>query len=186
MEHCVFILTCFLSTGSPSSTSGLPWIINASTVKLQRTAWFMQFFSSLCLNLQGLSGHSQPKIFIFLLLFADTTPRQTSPVWLILQRTSASNSRARCKARYLFNNYLCKEMDPAPSVKLTEVKSSQNLSKMIYLELWNTAESFIFKSIIKYSQHSAVTPVNRNQSNKSTELNHTRWAPFIPSSVSIC
>lgn len=31
---CV-ILTCFLSTGAPNSTSGLPWIINASTVRPQ-------------------------------------------------------------------------------------------------------------------------------------------------------
>lgn len=31
---CV-ILTCFLSTGSPNSTSGLPWIINATTVRPQ-------------------------------------------------------------------------------------------------------------------------------------------------------
>ncbi|XP_035510793.1 LIM and SH3 domain protein 1 isoform X2 [Morone saxatilis] len=34
------------------------------------------------------------------LLLHNTTPRQTSPVWLTLQRTSASNSRARCRARF--------------------------------------------------------------------------------------
>lgn len=31
--------------------------------------------------------------------FPDTTPRHGSPVWLTLQRTSDSNSRARCRAR---------------------------------------------------------------------------------------
>lgn len=74
------------------------------------TSWFMLFFlfsplhrSRESLSRAGICRCVYP-LFIFTAVFPvifvpDTTPRQTSPVWLTLQRTFAWNSRARCKAR---------------------------------------------------------------------------------------
>lgn len=114
---CV-LLTCLLSTGASNQASRPPWITNAPTVGPQ-TAHCLSY-GVFCLFLFWLHCHrgSLSKFWhllvcahvcvsvciygftnvFFFFFFADTTQKHVLPLWLILQRTSASNSRARCRA----------------------------------------------------------------------------------------
>lgn len=107
-ERCVLYWHAFLYAGALNSTSGPPWITNDPRVGPQTAhcltcAVFLVLSITVRVSVEAGSCLCVSTMYLqslpFCVYFTDTTPSQASPVWLTLQRTSASNSRARYRAR---------------------------------------------------------------------------------------